>query len=204
MNLYNPHIVNPDFVFSLIFVIALGIYLILIFPMISITVRRLHDTERSGWRVLMYLGPIVLMFITFTASLFFFHTEQTQYNEEQVIWEIPDEYFTDDGGLLLDSIKSRNGIFGYVRDQNGGIEILENAERAVEISKNIKRTESHEQMKTIQSVKNNREKLFAGTAGIIAILMIFSIISFVLLIIWCALPGTEGPNKYGPDPRILE
>lgn len=204
MNLYNPHIVNPDFVFSLIFVIALGIYLILIFPMISITVRRLHDTERSGWRVIMYLIPIVLMFVTFTASLFFFHTEQTQYNEEQVIWEIPDEYFTDDGGLLLDSIKNRNGIFGYVRDQNGGIEILENAERAVEISKNIKRTENHEQGKTIQSVNNNREKLFAGTAGIIAILMIFSIVSFVLLIIWCALPGTEGPNKYGPDPRILE
>ena len=47
------------------------------------------------------------------------------------------------------------------------------------------------------------QKLIYGTAGIISFLVILSIIGFIILITFCALPGTEGPNRYGPDPNVV-
>ena len=45
--------------------------------------------------------------------------------------------------------------------------------------------------------------LMAGTAGILSILFVVILVPLVLTIIWCALPGTEGPNQYGPDPNAV-
>ena len=57
---------------------------------------------------------------------------------------------------------------------------------------------------TSQTPQVDREqKLIYGTAGIISFLVILSIIGFILLIIFCAMPGTEGPNRYGPDPNVV-
>ena len=50
---------------------------------------------------------------------------------------------------------------------------------------------------------NREQKLIYGTAGIISFLVIISIVGFILLIIFCAMPGTEGPNRYGPDPNVI-
>lgn len=51
------------------FEIILGLYLLATFlPTIAVTVRRLHDTDRSGWWILIYwlplLGPIFLLIFT--------------------------------------------------------------------------------------------------------------------------------------------
>lgn len=43
--------------------------------------------------------------------------------------------------------------------------------------------------------------LMAGTAGIMSLLFIIILVPLILTIIWCSLPGTEGPNKYGSDPN---
>ncbi len=43
--------------------------------------------------------------------------------------------------------------------------------------------------------------LTAGTAGIMSLLFVIILVPLVLTIIWCSLPGTEGPNKYGSDPN---
>ncbi len=45
--------------------------------------------------------------------------------------------------------------------------------------------------------------IMAGTAGIISILFVVILVPLVLTNIWCALPGTEGPNQYGPDPNAV-
>ena len=44
--------------------------------------------------------------------------------------------------------------------------------------------------------------IMAGTAGIMSLLFVIILIPLVLTIIWCSMPGTEGPNKYGPDPNV--
>ena len=83
-------------------------------PSIAVGVRRLHDTDRSGWWILLPLGPylvgIVLM-ITATAS----------------------------GSL--------------------------------------------------------------GTIGLAGILVLIGLVCAIVLLVFYCLPGTPGPNKYGPDPK---
>ena len=44
-------------------------------------------------------------------------------------------------------------------------------------------------------------KLMIGTGGIVSMLFIILIVPLILTIIWCSLPGNEGPNKFGPDPN---
>ena len=44
-------------------------------------------------------------------------------------------------------------------------------------------------------------KLMIGTGGIVSMLFIVLIVPLILTIIWCSLPGNEGPNKFGPDPN---
>jgi len=43
--------------------------------------------------------------------------------------------------------------------------------------------------------------IMAGTAGIMSLLFVIILVPLVLTVIWCSLPGTEGPNKYGSDPK---
>ena len=55
----------------------------------------------------------------------------------------------------------------------------------------------------LQPQVNREQKIYYGTIGITAFLGILSTIGYFLLIIFCALPGTEGPNRYGPDPNVV-
>ncbi len=43
--------------------------LALFFPGLSVTVRRLHDTNRSGWWIMIAVIPVILMFAGFIAAL---------------------------------------------------------------------------------------------------------------------------------------
>ena len=56
---------EPDFVISLLVLIAL----ILLFPLISLTVRRLHDTGKSGFYIFIQLLPIIGTLILLVALL---------------------------------------------------------------------------------------------------------------------------------------
>ena len=58
--------------------------------------------------------------------------------------------------------------------------------------------------RTAQTQQVDREqKLMYGTAGIMSFLVILSFVGLIILITFCALPGTEGPNRYGPDPNVI-
>jgi uncharacterized membrane protein YhaH (DUF805 family) len=61
-----PFAPSPLFVIGAILVGLWGLALIV--PIYAVTVRRLHDTNRSGWFILMgfipYAGPIILLVFT--------------------------------------------------------------------------------------------------------------------------------------------
>jgi uncharacterized membrane protein YhaH (DUF805 family) len=84
-----------------------------IIPSIAVGVRRLHDTDRSGWWILLPLGPYGV-------------------------------------GIVLMVMAALSGSLGMV-----------------------------------------------GLAGI---LMLIGLICAIVLLVFYCLPGTPGPNKYGPDP----
>ena len=93
-------------------IVLVVLWLGLLIPTLAVQIRRLHDTDRSGWWVMMYWGPAILSWL-----------------------------------LSISAAASGNGTSGI-----GGV-----------------------------------FSLIALIGGI------------VLLVFWC-LPGTAGPNKYGPDP----
>ena len=43
-------------------VISIVYGLVLILPTLAVTVRRLHDTNRSGWWILLFVIPLITMF----------------------------------------------------------------------------------------------------------------------------------------------
>ena len=53
-----------------------------------------------------------------------------------------------------------------------------------------------------QDVKRE-QRLFYGTAGIVSFLFVFWLIGSIILTVLCASSGTEGPNRYGPDPKKI-
>jgi uncharacterized membrane protein YhaH (DUF805 family) len=97
-----------------IIAVILGIvWLALLIPTLAVQVRRLHDTDRSGWWIMIYWGPAILSWIV--------------------------------------------NIAGAANQSTGLI-------------------------------------MLAGLCSLLAL-----VASIVLLVFYC-LPGTNGPNQYGPDP----
>ena len=178
MNILFPHISSG--------ILAVVLFILLL-PTLSLTVRRLHDTERNGALILITVAPLAIMAVLSILSVLYFTTPTTR--ESQKIdngWriiDVPDEYIAENGDVLWDSIKDHNVIKEYTYDKDGNL-VLDVQES--------------------QTKKANDRRLIAGTAGIMSMLFIFWIISFVIMIVWCSQPGTEGPNKYGPDPSVLE
>ena len=170
------HILFPQISSSILAIVLI----ILFIPILALTVRRLHDSERNGWLVLVSLAPLILMIVISAITSFYFRTGRTEQNSfvSDVIIDVPDDAFTENGGIIADSLKNAKK---YTWDGNGGL--IEYQEPSKGDTSNI-------------------PGLFVGTAGILSMLFIFWIVSFILLIVWCTLPGTEGPNKYGPDPHV--
>ena len=175
------HILFPHISSGILAVILFLLFL----PTLSLTVRRLHDTERNGTLILITVAPLVIMAVISILSVLFFTTtpksqvSRTTDNGWRII-DVPDEYLAENGDVLWDSIKDPTVIKTYTYGDNGEIE-----------------TDTSR-----QTDKANDRRMVAGTAGIMSMLFIFWIISFVLMIVWCSIPGTEGPNRYGPDPRM--
>ena len=172
------------------------LFLILIIPLISLTVRRLHDTERKGIWIMTYLAPIFLILaLTIYSMLFIPMTEKTE-TETVSYTNLAEHYnrYTDSNGdtiriypdYMSEVLSGKKWFFYYTA--NGD---------SIVIDPSIFNT-ADDRIST--SDVNKEQKLMYGTVGIVSFLVIFSIIGFALLIIFCAMPGTEGPNSYGPDP----
>lgn len=170
---------------------------ILIIPLVSITVRRLHDSERKGAWVLAYLLPMIIAVVSMIYSMFHFNVETKE--TETVTSFNPEEYYnryTDtDGDTIriypdyMEQVQSGKRFFYY--KANGDSIAVDPS-----VFTPVARTAHTQQI-------NREQKLIYGTAGIMSFLVILSIVGFIILIIFCALPGTEGPNRYGPDPNVI-
>ena len=170
---------------------------ILIIPLVSITVRRLHDSERKGAWVLAYLLPMIIAVVSMIYSMFHFNVETKE--TETVTSLNPEEYYnryTDtDGDTIriyldyMEQVQSGKRFFYY--KANGDSIAVDPS-----VFTPVARTAHTQQI-------NREQKLIYGTAGIMFFLVILSIVGFIILIIFCTLPGTEGPNRYGPDPNVI-
>ena len=171
---------------------------ILIIPLVSITVRRLHDSERKGAWVLAYLLPMIIAIIVVTFSMFNLSIGEKK-ETETATYINPAEYYnryTDTDG---DTIR----IYpDYMEQVNSGKRFFYYKANGDSIAVEPSVFSPINQPSQTQQV-NREQKLIYGTAGIISFLVIITIVGFILLIIFCALPGTEGPNRYGPDPNVI-
>lgn len=171
---------------------------ILIIPLVSITVRRLHDSERKGAWVLAYLLPMIIAIIVVTFSMFNLSIGEKK-ETETATYINPAEYYnryTDTDG---DTIR----IYpDYMEQVNSGKRFFYYKANGDSIAVEPGVFSPINQPSQTQQV-NREQKLIYGTAGIISFLVIISIVGFILLIIFCAMPGTEGPNRYGPDPNVI-
>lgn len=171
---------------------------ILIIPLVSITVRRLHDSERKGAWVLAYLLPMIIAIIVVTFSMFNLSIGEKK-ETETATYINPAEYYnryTDTDG---DTIR----IYpDYMEQVNSGKRFFYYKANGDSIAVEAGVFSPINQPSQTQQV-NREQKLIYGTAGIISFLVIISIVGFILLIILCAMPGTEGPNRYGPDPNVI-
>ena len=171
---------------------------ILIIPLVGITIRRLHDSERKGAWVLSYLLPMIIAMVSVIYSMFHLSLGERTETETATSFN-PAEYYnkyTDsDGDTIriypdyMEQVLSGKRFFYY--KTNGDSIAVEPG-----VFSPINQPSQTQQV-------NREQKLIYGTAGIISFLVIISIVGFILLIIFCALPGTEGPNKYGPDPNVI-
>ena len=171
---------------------------ILIIPLVGITIRRLHDSERKGAWVLSYLLPMIIAMVSVIYSMFHLSLGERTETETATSFN-PAEYYnkyTDsDGDTIriypdyMEQVLSGKRFFYY--KTNGDSIAVEPG-----VFSPINQPSERQQV-------NREQKLIYGTAGIISFLVIISIVGFILLIIFCALPGTEGPNKYGPDPNVI-
>ena len=171
---------------------------ILIIPLVSITVRRLHDSERKGAWVLSNLLPMIIAMVSVIYSMFHLSLGERTETETATSFN-PAEYYnkyTDsDGDTIriypdyMEQVLSGKRFFYY--KTNGDSIAVEPG-----VFSPINQPSQTQQV-------NREQKLIYGTAGIISFLVIISIVGFILLIIFCAMPGTEGPNRYGPDPNVI-
>jgi uncharacterized membrane protein YhaH (DUF805 family) len=171
---------------------------ILIIPLVSITVRRLHDSERKGAWVLSYLLPMIIAIIVVTFSMFNLSIGEKKETETATCIN-PAEYYnryTDTDG---DTIR----IYpDYMEQVNSGKRFFYYKANGDSIAVEPGVFSPINQPSQTQQV-NREQKLMYGTAGIMSFLAILSFVGFIILIIFCAMPGTEGPNRYGPDPNVI-
>ena len=192
--LKTQHPITPESALMIVSFIAF----ILIIPLVGITIRRLHDSERKGAWVLSYLLPMIIAMVSVIYSMFHLSLGERTETETATSFN-PAEYYnkyTDsDGDTIriypdyMEQVLSGKRFFYY--KTNGDSIAVEPG-----VFSPINQTSQMPQVK-------REQKLIYGTAGIISFLVIISIVGFILLIIFCALPGTEGPNKYGPDPNVI-
>lgn len=167
-------------------------------PLIGITVRRLHDTERKGVWVLTYILPLAMTVITIIFS--FLHMSIGERTETETSFNPAEHYnrFTDAEG---DTIKVYPHYMDYVRSGKRIVYYKENGDPIMiepDVWEPLLQADP-----TINNKEKHDQKLYYGTVGVVIFMEIIKFIGFILLIIFCSFPGTEGPNKYGPDPNVV-
>jgi len=165
------------------------IVMILSLPILSLIIRRLHDSERKGSWILLIVAPLLIAMATWTYSTFFFSkgerkevSQMIQYDETQNL----NFYVMSDGDTvkfspndLAEALRTRHNFQGT---HNGDPITIDPA---------------------VFNVVKGDQRIFYGTAGIVSFLFVFWIIGSIILIVLCSAPGTEGPNRYGPDPKAI-
>jgi len=172
---------------------SLGLFslviMILSLPLLSLIIRRLHDSERRGSWILLIVAPLLIAMAAWTYSYFFFssgdrneESEMVQYDESRNL----DIFITPDGDTVtfwpndyMEAQRTGNRFQGM---HNGNPITIEPS-----VFQNVKR----------------EQRMFYGTAGIVSFLFVFWLIGTIILIVLCAVRGTEGPNRYGPDPNAV-
>ena len=168
------------------------IVMILSLPILSLIIRRLHDSERKGSWILLIVAPLLIAMATWTYSTFFFSkgdrkekevSKMIQYDETENL----DIYVMANG----DTVKfSPNDLAEALRTRH-----------------NFQGTHNGEPITIDPAVFNvvkGDQRIFYGTAGIVSFLFVFWIIGSIILIVLCSAPGTEGPNRYGPNPKAVQ
>ena len=165
------------------------IVMILSLPILSLIIRRLHDSERKGSWILLIVAPLLIAMAAWTYSYFFFssgdrneESEMVQYDESRNL----DIFITPDGDTVtfwpndyMEAQRTGNRFQGM---HNGNPITIEPS-----VFQNVKR----------------EQRMFYGTAGIVSFLFVFWLIGTIILIVLCVASGTEGPNRYGPDPKAV-
>lgn len=200
MNLFLPQMISSGILAVILFILLL--------PTLSLTIRRLHDTERNGALILITVAPLAIMALISLLSVLNFNkpatrVSQTTDNGWRII-DVPDEYIAENGDILWDSIKDPKVIETYSYEKDGDIVMEPEGVDIIYVQKYDKNGKLVLEAQKNQTNKANDRRLIAGTAGIQSMLFLLWIISVVIMIIWCSQPGTEGPNKYGSDPSVLE
>lgn len=153
--------------------------LAVLLPSLAVTARRLHDTGRSAWWLMIYPVLIVVWIIGVVIFVVFVIT---------AVWE---------PGLESDR-ETRNRLeseFG-VRVSQAELELLREACGEYE---ELSEAELEEKEAICDEITGS----WTGTIGAVIFLAVWGLVSFVgiiTMLILCALPGTVGPNRYGPDP----
>jgi uncharacterized membrane protein YhaH (DUF805 family) len=174
------------------------LFLILSIPLLAVTVRRLHDTERKGLWLTAFFVPVILALIMVSYSMFFFSKVDKTETETVTYTNLAERYnrYTDSNG---DTIRFYPDYMPQILSGKRFFYYTANGD-SIAVDPSLFR--SYDNVSSTPSV-NKEQKLFYGTAGIVSILAIFSFIGFAILLIFCALPGTQGPNSYGPDPNVV-
>lgn len=172
---------------------SLGLFslviMILSLPLLSLIIRRLHDSERRGSWILLIVAPLLIAMAAWTYSCFFFssgdrneESEMVQYDESRNL----DIFITPDG----DTVTFRPNDYMEAQRTGNRFQGMHNG-NPITIEPSV-----------FQNVKRE-QRMFYGTAGIVSFLFVFWLIGTIILIVLCAVRGTEGPNRYGPDPNAV-
>lgn len=172
---------------------SLGLFslviMILSLPLLSLIIRRLHDSERRGSWILLIVAPLLIAMAAWTYSYFFFssgdrneESEMVQYDESRNL----DIFITPDG----DTVTFRPNDYMEAQRSGNRFQGMHNG-NPITIEPSV-----------FQNVKRE-QRMFYGTAGIVSFLFVFWLIGTIILIVLCAVRGTEGPNRYGPDPNAV-
>ena len=153
--------------------------LAVLLPSLAVTVRRLHDTGRSAWWLMIYPVLIVGWIIGVVIFVVFVIT---------AVWE---------PGLESDR-ETRNRLeseFGLSVSQEGLVLLREACGEYEELSE--------AELEEKEAICDEITGSWTGTIGAVIFLAAWGVVSaagVITLLILCALPGTVGPNRYGPDP----
>lgn len=148
--------------------------LALLLPSLAVTVRRLHDTGRSAWWLLIYLGIAIGWIVGMVILIVSVASQDDQTIREELQEEL--------GFRVSQSELEEIRLVCLEPDE-------------WELSE-----EEQEEKDTVCGIVHGG--LFRALGALIFLILwtLVSLAGWITILILCAMPGTRGPNSYGPDP----